>query len=608
MSAEIETAVADGPTHHAARSVSPTQAFRLAVAVIVTAQAVWLAILMSRGWYYQADFSNLADATGHPLSLSYLMSPTGGHVAVPGRLFFWLVNRVAPLSYGLTILLRLAVQAVTTVLLARLLVLLVGRRPGVLVVIGLYAFTPMLVQSQLWFTAATGFLPSQLLILIALRLHIRYWADRRIVTAAYTSAAVLGAALLSDQAAVAVLMFPLLSVGFLFEGPWRERVRATVDCWPEWVAIAAPLMIFVTFFLGSGTYTAGQSTGVSVSNALTVLYREFDLSVLPGMFGGPLGWIHSQANYLSIAAPPGWLRLCAIGLTAWLVYVTIRRTGLRALVAWAMPVVVIGVGILIVAIGRFNSLGTLVARQFEHTGYVVIPLAVAVCLAFYDTSPAAIRQRLDDGPGEVIVESTSSYPRARWGAVALLVVVAAASVSSTLTYAGWWSKNPAHAYVRTLDAHLRVAGPNVAVYDTPVNGDIIPGIEPRHYVSDLVGLMQVPARFNTTGSGQVMVAADGSLQPAVLFVVAKGLQAPSPSCAALVKGVGTWTVPLSRQPKPGEYYLTMSYLQANASVIDLTVTDSGGHSVAPVHGQRTELPPGSECSPPGSRSPSRTRS
>ena len=265
------------------------------------------------------------------------------------------MNRVAPLSYGLTILLRLAVQAVTTVLLARLLVLLVGRRPGVLVVIGLYAFTPMLVQSQLWFTAAAGFLPSQLLILIALRLHIRYWADRRIVTAAYTSAAVLAAALLSDQAAVDRPDVPDALGRLSVQGPWRERVRATVDCWPEWVAIAAPLLMFVTFFLGSGKYTAGQSTGVSVGNAVTVLYREFDLSVLPGMFGGPLGWIRSQANYLSIAAPPGWLRLCAIGLTAWLVYVTIRRTGLRALVAWAMPLVVIGVGILIVAIGRFNS-------------------------------------------------------------------------------------------------------------------------------------------------------------------------------------------------------------------------------------------------------------
>jgi len=588
------TATTGPSNHHAEGRLRPAQLFTATLATIVALQAIWLGVLMSRGWYYQADFSNLASATGRRLSLSYLTSAQGGHLAPADRLTYWFFNRIAPLNHSLTIALRLAVQAVTTVLLARVLTLLVGRRPGVLVVVGLYAFTPMLVQTQLWFTAAVAFLPSQLLLLLALQGHLRYWVNRTLKTALWTSAAVFAATMFSEQAAVTVLIFPMLSAGFLFSGTWRERVKATAACWPEWAAIAAPLLGFVTYFLASGKYTNDQSSAISltVGHAVRVLMVEIRETLLPAMAGGPLNWLGTPSNYLSLSAPPAWFQFLAFVLVTALIVITVRRTGRIALLAWAMPLVVLVIGMLIVAAGRYAALGSLIARQYEHTGYVAIPLAIAACLAFYATTPPEIRERIGSGPGEVVVEPMSAQPWVRWVAGGLAVGVVIASLGSALTYTSWWSKNPAHRFVRNLDAHLRVAGPNVAIYDTPLNQTIIPGIEPAHYASDLVGLMDLHARFNTTGSAQVIVGADGSLQRASLFVVARGLQAPSPSCAAIVKGVGTWTVALSRQPKPGEYYLSLSYLQTSASVVYLTVTDPAGHSVAPVRGQRTELPPG----------------
>jgi len=75
-------------------------------AAIIVLQACWLAGLMASGWYYQADFANLAAATGRPLSWAYLSHAQGGHLDVIGRVVFWVLNRVDPLNHSLTIAAR----------------------------------------------------------------------------------------------------------------------------------------------------------------------------------------------------------------------------------------------------------------------------------------------------------------------------------------------------------------------------------------------------------------------------------------------------------------------------------------------------------------------
>ena len=93
---------------------------QVALSAIVVSQAVWLGLVMLRGWYSAADLPNLAYANGRDLDWDYLTSTLGGHFGVAQRLVYWLLNRAAPLEWWLTVFIRLAFQALTTVLLWRL--------------------------------------------------------------------------------------------------------------------------------------------------------------------------------------------------------------------------------------------------------------------------------------------------------------------------------------------------------------------------------------------------------------------------------------------------------------------------------------------------------
>jgi hypothetical protein len=579
--------------------------YQFAVWGIVLAQAAFLGVLMTRGWFYQSDFANLAAATGRPLSISYLTLPQGGHLAVGDKIVYWLLNRTAPLNHGLTIALRLVLQAATTLFLARLLEILVGRRPGVLVTLLFYAFTPLLIQTQLWLTASIAFLPSQLLVLAAYYSHIRYAASHRLTWAAGTALALFAAASFSEQSAVAALGLPLLTFGYLSSGGWRARLRETARRWPEWAMITAPILLFAAYFFASRRYVGEFGVGLGFADALRLLGDEFRLAVMPGMVGGPLDWFSGPTNALSIAVPANWVQIVAGAAVLVLVAVSVRRTSWWALLAWSIPLLIIAVGTIVVGLGRFRGLGLVVARQYEHTGYVAIPLAIAVCLAMWADRPEDVFRRLHRAAGTVPASPSAGataprrrpvarHPAARRVVVGCtglaLVGVLTASVVSSIGYSSNWAHNPARPYVDNLETELRRAGPDVALYDTPVDGSVIPSIEPQHHVSDLVALLGLHARFDGVGSDLRVVKPNGRLAEADMLVPARGVQAKRPGCAVIAHGVGTWRIPLNRVPHPGEYFLQLSYLQPNPSVISVRVLARSGRLLAPSAGSRVALP------------------
>src|SRR5205807_4796015 len=121
--------------------------------------------VMNRGWYLQSELSNLADARGKALTWSYLSQSIGGHFGPIGRFDYWLMSRYAPLNYPLTAAVRVAFQAVTTVLLYRPLVLVAGRRWRNMTIIALYAFSPLLLPGLVWLSSGIGLAQAQALVM-----------------------------------------------------------------------------------------------------------------------------------------------------------------------------------------------------------------------------------------------------------------------------------------------------------------------------------------------------------------------------------------------------------------------------------------------------------
>ena len=99
-------------------------------AAIVAGQALVYGSLAWRGYFYVDDLDNMAAAARTGLSWDYLTLPLNDHFTPGLRLGYWLLAHLAPYQHGLSVLVRVAVQAVATVLLYRLLLLLFRPRPA----------------------------------------------------------------------------------------------------------------------------------------------------------------------------------------------------------------------------------------------------------------------------------------------------------------------------------------------------------------------------------------------------------------------------------------------------------------------------------------------
>ncbi len=183
------TRVPDESVERTAPTVSVTfSPEQLALRAIVVGQAVWLGFVMMRGWYSAADLPNLAYANGRSLDWGYLTSTLGGHFGAAQRLLYWLLNRAAPLEWWFTVLIRVAFQALTTVLLWRLFRTLVGPRPWLWIVLLGYAFSAYLVPGMAALNSGLGLGIGQACLVGAMLAQVRYTRERRLVDAAVSPA------------------------------------------------------------------------------------------------------------------------------------------------------------------------------------------------------------------------------------------------------------------------------------------------------------------------------------------------------------------------------------------------------------------------------------
>src|SRR6185503_10758315 len=101
---------------------------------------------------------------------------------------------------------------------------------------------------------------------------------------------------------------------------------------------------------------------------------------------------------------------------------------------------------------------------------------------------------------------------------------------------------------------------------------------------DLLGWAGAKVRFDQTDSSPLLVDAHGDLVAANLLPAASGILPPGQICQALVHGVGTWRVPLTKRLPYGEGFLHLEYFQQRPSTLSVLIEDTGGKLVAPATG------------------------
>ena len=540
-----------------------------ALVTVVVLQALWLGGLMLGGWYSGADLANLSLATGRPLNLDYLTMSAGGHFAAPARVVYWVLNRVAPLGWPVTVVLRVLLQAGATFLLWRLLEELVGRGRLVRWVMALYAFSPLLVPASFVFSNALGVMVSQAAILGALLLHVRYTRTGRVWQAVAVALLVLLGLAFADESVILVAVLPLLSIGFLHEGSLPQRLSASARQWPGWVSLAVAGAVLLGLYQ-TGDYLP-RTGGYSLADAWALAHTEWTQVLGPALLGGPWVWTYHPEEWSAYAAPP--IALQALGQVALVVAVvlSVRATGRRALIAWSIPVVTTIGGAVLVGYARHAYLGTFIAPILRYSYFCAATLALGICLAF---------NRPQRGTDELAVPPMRR--QALVGAVLLSL-----SVLSTLGFAVRFWENPAHAYVDRLRHDAIKAGAGTELYDTPVPHAVLPRLVPNHFVSDIVGLTGVRVTFGGSAAEPYLVSDSGALVHARFVTVAAITTPVTPPCGTFLQGAGAVTVQLGPPPELGEWYLELQLYQGRPNLLTLEVRDREGKALALAAGPST---------------------
>ncbi|QBX56867.1 hypothetical protein EXE58_16405 [Nocardioides seonyuensis] len=549
----------------------------LALTAIVLGQSLWLGFIMMRGWFSGADLPNLAYANGRPLDWDYLTSTLGGHFGAAQRLVYWLLNRAAPLEWWVTVLVRVAFQALTTVLLWRLFKTLVGPRPWLWIVLLGYAFSAYLVPGTAALNSGLGLGVSQACLVGAMLAHVRFVRERRLADAALVAVLVLVMLAFAQQTLPTLLFLPALSFVFLQRGPWRARLRGGLALWPGWLMLALGLAVFAGLYL-SGDYNS-PSSEFTARDAGWLLGQGWLEILGPALVGGPWQFYAFPNQWSAYADPP--LALLVVGQVALvgLIVTSLRRSGWVALVAWALPVWTVLTSLVLVGLGRWYYVGELIPEVLRYSYYVPLALALGIVLAFGSTparTPAGTRSAASRSDGR----RTSTLLVAP--AVALLV----SSVVSAISFASVFWENPAEDYTSALLKDTAERGPGVQIYDTLLPEAVVPYVSQMH-VSDLLALAGVEAAFGGQTTGRLVVDDRGALVPAKFVKVANFSGRRQKSCGIHVHGLGTTRIRLSEVSGVKEWFLQLELYQPHANRVTLRAYDQDGSELSVTSGSAT---------------------
>ncbi|GAA1659641.1 hypothetical protein GCM10009733_066640 [Nonomuraea maheshkhaliensis] len=557
----MTTAEAAPEVTHRPRGADAVLAAGLAM---VVAQLVWKFELVRRTYFRQDDFHYLIRGRESGFTWDYLMWVDVGHLLPGGFGISWAMARLGGYDEVLAHTMTMALQAGASLALLRLLVVLFGARPAILVPLGFYLLTPMTVPSLSWWAAVLETLPLQLALPMALASHVLYARDgrtRHLVAAC--AWAVFGLAFFVKAAFIPVLALAV-TAGWLTTS-WRGLWRL----WRAWAAYAAVLAAYSWIFF-TGLYGSVQINQATQTPKLPSpeVAGEFawllgSRALVPSALGGPWAWQPVGDDY-AMAATPEPLVWAGLAVAAVAVAVSVRHRR-RAWAAW--PVLLgyfLAADVVPVLLGRIEVLGPgVLGHELRYLAATATVVAIVIGLAFIPLSGEG--QPWLRPPGRL------RWTWLRWAWVPLAATFAAGSIWSVAAYADRPLGAPVRAYVETARQALARVPAGTVVLDTYVPPGVAAAAFFHEYArhSKLLGVPDPwPMTWTTSLSGPLRnpMAFDphGRLRP----VAVKGLTIPQgPACVPVGTREVRFRLP-ARLPG-GEYTAQISYLNAAETTLSV---------------------------------------
>lgn len=427
---------------------------------LVLSQLVLRAWIASERGLFTDDVLYGSEVMVKPLfSADYLIDNRGGHFMPAAMLLHGGLYRLFPLEWMPFAVALMVLQVAACLAVVRLLRVLLGDRPLLLVPLAVYLFCPLSLGPFTWWAAAMNSLPLQIgLAWVVADAVLLMRTGRRRYAVSGTVALVITLLFYERAVLVPLFAFGLVAVLQHVDGAITPLRAAWQRGRGLWIASLVVLVAWAGVFV---TAVPSESVGSATLTQIAALTRVSVESMVPALFGGPWVWFDGAGT--PMAAPPGWTVALGEGVLLVLVAVTaLRRRGAGHL--WMLAGAYILVGALLVGAGRgsFAIAGLLpLAYRYFAAEAVVIPIVIALLFVLPRRAPTANPTELRVLLRAVAAQigRVAAVARARRVAVPLLTIAfIASSLYSTVGYMRVWSTDPTKPYLAAAKASLAEAG------------------------------------------------------------------------------------------------------------------------------------------------------
>ncbi|MCK2221050.1 hypothetical protein MF672_045695 [Actinomadura sp. ATCC 31491] len=420
-----------------------------AALVMIAAQLVWKFDLVRRTYFRQDDFMFLARGLENGFTWDYLMRVDFGHLTPGAFAVHWAMGRLGGHNDALAHALTIGLQAAAGLALLRLLWVLFGPRPAVLVPLGFALVTPMTIPGLSWWAVVAETLPYQVALPMALASHVLHVRTGRFRHAVAAAAWTVFGMLFFVKAPFIPVLALVLTLGWL----GRPRTRRV---WALYLAVLVPYAVLFLHQLLTSVQLTKQTSPISLPSAEVAAKSVWTLltgSLVPTSLGGPWRWQPIGQDYALAAtpAPLAWASL-AVAAAAVTVSVLWRR---RAWLAWtALLGYFLLADVAPIMLGRIELLGPdLSGYELRYVSSTAVVVALVLGLAFI---PVLGEQRPWRRPAI----------RGRWVWAPLAGAVVASSVWSVAAYADRPLGREVRSYVETAETALARVPKGTVVLDT----------------------------------------------------------------------------------------------------------------------------------------------
>jgi len=540
-----------------------------AVAVaLIALQLVVRAVLAFGGYFYWDDLILVGRAgTQGLLSPSYLFDDHDGHVMPAAFLVAGAITRLAPLVWTWPAVSLVILQLLVSLSLLRVLYVILGWRPVLLIPLTFALFTPLGVPGFAWWAAALNSLPmlAAMAWVCADAILLLRTGNRRY---AVTGVLVYFGGLLFFEKA-AVIPFVAFAVAALL---WHVRGEPVRVVWRAGVHLWAPMMALTAAWAAIYLVVVDQQRWSSdLAMTWDLLRRSFTHGIVPGLVGGPWDW-QRWAPASPWGVPPlsvmvlGWLVLAAVVAVSLARKQRIAPVWLAALgyaVACQIP-------IYLMRSSKFTALE--LAQTLRYFPDLVVVLALLAAVGFCAPNRAA-SGRFDASRTRTAVTVVA--------AVAFL----ASSLYSTSTFLTSWQTNPAQPYLQNAVRGLGQAraASLAPLLDQEVDPLVLQRVAyPENLASHMFALIRDRPEFDRYTTQLRMLDSSGHVVDANVTWVRTIVVGPTPGCGYFVQPDVPVRMPLDGPMLPAEWTAEINYLANSDGSMLMSLTE-GPETKVTVH-------------------------